>query len=261
MPELREDLSVQGLHGPLLIGPRPCTGYRLYLEFRWKGARYRIGSPLPDAVVSEIKRQRGILEEYIRDHPDYAASLVPVETAADAPEIVRWMAEQAAAVGVGPMASVAGAIAEKAARAALRRGASYAIVENGGDIFLDCRDPVRVGLYAGKNSVSGRLALRIEPQHMPVAVCSSSSRMGHSLSLGDCDLATVVAADAALADAAATKACNLVMEESDISDTLDAIVSVSGVRGLLIVKNDKIGMAGDLPELVPTRAADTEGDI
>ena len=40
------------------------------------------------------------------------------------------MAEQAALAGVGPMASVAGAIAEKAVRAAMQREAAYGVVEN-----------------------------------------------------------------------------------------------------------------------------------
>jgi ApbE superfamily uncharacterized protein (UPF0280 family) len=247
MPELREDLPFQGLHRPLL------AGQRRYREFRWKGACYRISSPLMSIIISEIKRQRRILEGYIRVHPHYAASLEPVPTPEDAPEIVGWMAEQAAAVGVGPMASVAGAIAETAVRAALRREAAYAVVENGGDIFLHVREPIHIGLFTGRTPLSDRLALRIKPEDTPIAVCSSSSRMGHSLSLGDCDLATVVAEDAALADAAATRAGNLVKEEADIPEALDSIMSVPGIRGLLIVKNDKIGMAGDLPELVKMR--------
>jgi ApbE superfamily uncharacterized protein (UPF0280 family) len=229
---------------------RSAAADRGYREFRWRGARYRISSPLLDCIIGEIKHQRRILEKYIAVHPEYAESLAPVETASDAPPIARWMAEQAAIVGVGPMAAVAGAIAEKAGRAALARGAAYAVVENGGDIFLQCCDPIRIGLYSGDNVLGDRLAMRINPESSPIAVCSSSSRMGHSLSLGDCDLATVVASDAALADAAATKACNLVKAEGDIARALDAIAGIPGIQGLLIVKADKMGMAGELPELV-----------
>jgi ApbE superfamily uncharacterized protein (UPF0280 family) len=85
---------------------------------------------------------------------------------------------------------------------------------------------------------------------MPIAVCSSSSRMGHSLSFGDCDLATVLAEDGALADAAVTLACNSVRCRDDIAGTLERVLAIAGIRALLIVKDDKIGIAGDLPELV-----------
>ena len=219
-------------------------------KLTWKGARYRIRSSLEDCIVSEIRRQREVLERYIEGRPEFASSLEPLREDPNAPDIVRRMIAASTRVGVGPMAAVAGAIAEVAARSALDRGAEEAIVENGGDIFLASNRMIRVGLYAGCNSVSDRLALRIEPRAMPMAVCSSSSLMGHSLSLGQCDLATVVAEDAALADAAATRACNLVRREEDVASALERIIDVPGIRGVIIVKAERIGMAGDLPELV-----------
>jgi ApbE superfamily uncharacterized protein (UPF0280 family) len=94
---------------------------------------------------------------------------------------------------------------------------------------------------------------------MPLAVCSSSGRLGHSFSFGDCDLATVVARDAALADAAATLAGNLVRRESDIPAALERVAGLPGVAGLIIVKGEKVGMAGRLPRLV--RHADARYDL
>jgi len=242
MPELREDLSVRGLYFPLLM--------RRYRDYRWKGARYRICSPLEDCITAEIRRQRRLLEAYIVRHPAFGSSLEPLAADGDAPRIVRWMAARSRLAEVGPMAAVAGAIAELAARAALGRGAEEAIVENGGDVFLASPRLVTVGLFAGANALADKLAFLIEPSLMPLSVCSSSSFMGHSLSLGQCDLATVVARDAALADAAATRACNLVRTEGDVSPVLEKVVSIPGVSGVLLVKGDRIGMAGELPELV-----------
>jgi ApbE superfamily uncharacterized protein (UPF0280 family) len=223
---------------------------RRYRDYRWRGARYRICSTRVDPITVEIRRQRRMVEMYIARHPAFGSSLAPLAADADAPPIVRWMAEKAELAGVGPMAAVAGAIAELAARAALGQGAEEAIVENGGDIFLSSARPVTVGLFAGANALSGKLAFLVEPSLMPLSVCSSSSLMGHSLSLGRCDLATVAAKDAALADAAATRACNLVRTEGDVAEALERVVSIPGVSGVLIVKADKIGMAGDLPELI-----------
>ncbi len=152
--------------------------------------------------------------------------------------------------GVGPMASVAGIIAEFAAISAINKGSKNVIIENGGDIFINFDKEIIKGLYAGSNKIAERLAFRITQDFMPAAVCSSSSKMGHSISFGACDLATVLSGDAALADAAATMACNMVKTEDDIKDTLDRVIEIDGIIGILIVKNDRVGMAGNLPELI-----------
>jgi ApbE superfamily uncharacterized protein (UPF0280 family) len=123
-------------------------------------------------------------------------------------------------------------------------------VENGGDIFLASFEEAVVGLFAGAGSLRDALAFVVKPAEMPLSICSSSSTMGHSLSFGNCDLATVVAGSGALADAAATFACNSVKEAGDMEPALDAVMRIHGVRGALIVKGEKIGLAGDLPRLV-----------
>jgi ApbE superfamily uncharacterized protein (UPF0280 family) len=85
---------------------------------------------------------------------------------------------------------------------------------------------------------------------MPIAVCSSSGKMGHSFSMSDCDLATVISDDAALADAAATLACNRVTAVSRIDAVMAEVLQIAGVDGILIVKDDRVGLAGDLPQLI-----------
>ena len=70
------------------------------------------------------------------------------------------------------------------------------------------------------------------------------------MSLGDCDLATVVAKDTALADAAATQAANLVRTVDDIDPALENIAAIEGVDGVIIIKGDRVGLAGKLPPLV-----------
>jgi len=61
---------------------------------------------------------------------------------------------------------------------------------------------------------------------------------------------TVVAKDAALADAAATQAANLVNSEEDVNQALQRIAAIEGIDGVVIVKNDRVGLAGQLPPLV-----------
>jgi ApbE superfamily uncharacterized protein (UPF0280 family) len=150
------------------------------------------------------------------------------------------------------MAAVAGAMAQWAAEAALAAGAEEAIVDNGGDIYLKAVEPVIVSLGTGTNKLADRLAFRVEPQETPLSICSSSGKMGPSMSLGRCDLATIVAKDAALADAAATQAANLVREPADIDAALERIMAIQDISGVLLVKDDRIGLAGHLPALTKT---------
>jgi len=226
------------------------TVIRSYERFAHKGANFRIACDRLDAVTRQIVAQRSLLDRYIARHAEFGRSMAPVAALPDAPEVARHMARAAAAVGVGPMAAVAGAMAQLAVEAAIDAGADEAVVENGGDMFLACRAEAVVGLYPGPGPLAEALALAVQPDDTPLAICSSSGTMGHSLSLGRCDLATVVSRDAALADAAATLAANLVNTADDIDPALERIAAIPGVDGALLVKGDRIGLIGRLPRLV-----------
>ncbi|MBN2137632.1 MAG: UPF0280 family protein [Sedimentisphaerales bacterium] len=226
---------------------------RTYRTFTHKEAVFRISCREFGAVTAEILRQRRILEEYIERHQDFKRSFEPIELLSDAPESAKSMARAAKLVGVGPMAAVAGAMAQCAAEAGLTAGAPEAIVENGGDIYLKTVRPVTIALVTGTARLGGKLAFALKGEDTPIAICSSSGKMGHSASLGTCDLATVFASDAALADAAATQAANLVRKIGDIDPALQHISAIPGICGVLIVKDDRIGLAGELPPLVKLR--------
>ncbi len=230
------------------------TSKRIYRNFTHREAALQICCDRFDAVTAQIVRQRQILEDYIDRNPVFRSSLEPIELDDDAPEIARRMARAARLVGVGPMAAVAGAMAQLAAEAGLQAGAEEAVVENGGDLYLKATEPVVIGLHTGTAGLADRLAFSLKPEDTPVAICSSSGKMGHSMSLGACDLATVVAKDAALADAAATEAANLVRNVGEVDRTLLRIADIHGIDGVMIVQDDHVGIAGKLPPLVKTRA-------
>jgi len=223
---------------------------RTYRTFTYREAVFRICCDKYEAVIAEIVRQRRILEEYIALHPEFRDSLEPLDLLAGAPDVARSMALAAKLVGVGPMAAVAGAMAQYAGRAALDAGAREVIVDNGGDIYVCAVEPVIIGLKTGTADLADRLAFSLEADDTPVSICSSSGKMGHSMSLGQCDLATVVAKDSALADAAATRAANLVTTVDDIDPALENIAGIEGIDGVMIIKGDRIGLAGKLPPLV-----------
>ena len=143
------------------------------------------------------------IESYIRLHPEFTASLEPFPTDPFAPPIVRDMIAAGRAVDVGPMAAVAGAIAQAVATGLLSFS-PHVIVENGGDIYLQADRPLTVAIHAGPSPLSEHVGLRIPVRQMPLGVCSSSGVIGHSLSLGRADAVCVLSSSAALADAAAT---------------------------------------------------------
>ena len=223
---------------------------RTYRDFTHREAAFRICCKYFDTVTEEIVRQRRILDDYIKSHPAFLHSFEPLKLLDDAPEVAQRMARAARLVGVGPMAAVAGAMAQFAAEAAIKEGADEAIVENGGDIYLQAAEPVLIALNTGTAELSNRLAFSLKSGDTPISICSSSGQMGHSKSLGKCDLATVVAQDAALADAAATQAANLVKDVEDVNPALERIAAIEDIKGVLIVKNNRVGLAGKLPPLI-----------
>ncbi len=188
------------------------------------------------------------LERYLADRPQIQASLEPYLLEVDAPLILRKMARAGNQVGVGPMAAVAGAIAE-AVGLFLLDYADEVIVENGGDIFISVNEPVNIGIYAGNSPLSGKLALRIEPARTPLGVCASSATVGPSLSLGSADAAVAISSSTPLADAAATALGNMVKSPDDFQTALDYARKLDQVSGALLICGDKIAAWGEV-ELV-----------
>jgi ApbE superfamily uncharacterized protein (UPF0280 family) len=234
---------------------------RVYRSFSWKETNLRVACANCDLVTSAVVEHRRQLERYIGRHPEFQTSLAPVVLLADAPEAARRMAAASELTGLGPMAAVAGTLAQLGAEAAMAAGLPEAIVENGGDIFIHSQTDVTIGLYAGDNAIAGKLAFRIGTDRLPLALCSSSSNMGHSLSFGRCDLATVVAREAALADAAVTLVCNLIKSEKDLMPVLGDVGTIDGIGGIFAVHSGKVGMWGDLPALVRNIDGETRRKI
>ena len=219
-------------------------GRKFFRLFSWKGASYRIYSTHTDIIIDQIVEQRERLEKYIEEQPEFLTSLRPIRLKPTAPPIAVRMHEASLKTATGPMAAVAGAIAYEAAETAAGQGAREIIIDNGGDLYLDSNTEIMVGLFAGRNKIGNVLGVRVEPSRLPLSLCSSSGLMGHSFSMGQCDLATVVSKDGALADAAATLACNCVKKAGDIDAVLNRVMNISGVIGVLIVKGDRVGIAG-----------------
>jgi ApbE superfamily uncharacterized protein (UPF0280 family) len=220
---------------------------RRFRSFSWKDTNLKVASHFFDEVTAEIVRQRRLLEAFIKTHRDFVTALTPVSLPENAPEVARRMAAAAQQTGLGPMAAVAGTLSQLGVEKALQCGDRDVVVENGGDIFMCIDRPLLVGIYAGPGGLD--LAFEVNPADTPLAICSSSGRMGHSLSLGDCDLACAVAEDGALADAAATKLANQIRRAADLQSAVHAVMNTAGLSGVLAVQGGNVALAGCLPEL------------
>ena len=191
-------------------------------------------------LVSKYRRQ---LEKYIEKNADFQTSLEPVNVPESAPAIVREMAAAGTKAGVGPMAAVAGAIAEFVGRE-LMEFSPEIIVENGGDIFLRILKKRVVGIYAGESPLTGKIGLEINPLDTPLGVCTSSGTVGHSLSFGKADAVVIIAPSATLADAAATAIGNRVKQPGDMDKALEFAREIGGLKGAVIIIGDKVGAWG-----------------
>lgn len=191
------------------------------------------------------RRYRAELESYIKSHPVFLTALKPFEVEQDAPPIVKDMADATREVGVGPMAAVAGAIAEMVGRELLPFS-DEVIVENGGDIFLKTSKERFIGVYAGKSKFTKKIAFSILPEETPLGVCTSSGTVGHSLSFGYADAVVVFSPSTSLADAAATAIGNKVRIAEDIPEALEFAQSIKGLKGVAIIKGDNMGLWGQI---------------
>jgi ApbE superfamily uncharacterized protein (UPF0280 family) len=200
---------------------------------------------LSAAATESIIRHRHALESYIASYPGFATTLTPWRDSAPQPSILRRMMAAGEAAGVGPMAAVAGALAH-AVGTDLLTVVESVIVENGGDVFFAVPHAVTVGIFAGDSPLSMKVGVAIAPKRGPLAMCTSSGTIGHSLSLGKADAVCVIAKDGALADAAATAIGNGIHRPGDIRGAIAAGRSIPGVDGIVAIMGEEMGAWGDV---------------
>ncbi|MCD5390721.1 UPF0280 family protein [candidate division NPL-UPA2 bacterium] len=212
---------------------------------RETGLYIRAESDLIAQASQSILKHRRVLEDYIRENSHFLHSLKPLPVSEDAPPIVMEMAQAARRTGVGPMATVAGVIAELVGKDLLRYS-SEIIVENGGDIFLKTSRRRLIGIYAGSSPLTGKIALEIEPEDTPLGICCSSGRVGHSLSFGKADAVIALSGSTALADGAATAIGNVIKDGDDISRGLEMARGLDGLRGVAVIVGERMGAWGEV---------------
>uniref|UniRef100_UPI00405790D0 UPF0280 family protein n=1 Tax=Candidatus Electrothrix sp. TaxID=2170559 RepID=UPI00405790D0 len=105
--------------------------------------------PVEDHALLAVSQVRSVIEGYIKIYPDFLQSLVPLPQNNKAPDIIQEMLAAGDVAGVGPMAAVAGIVAEQVGKNLLSSlGLEEVIVENGGDLFVARTQESTIAIYA-----------------------------------------------------------------------------------------------------------------
>jgi len=192
--------------------------------------------------VHHYRRQ---LEDYIKTKPDFLSTLLPYPEDFFAPDIIREMISATKIFDVGPMAAVAGTIAQLVGRDLLQY-AEELIVENGGDIFLKTERPVTVSIFAGSSKFNDKLGVVIYPEQMPAGICTSSATVGHSLSLGSADSVCIISSKASIADAAATALGNRITNQFKLKKEIESMRESKDIKGGVVIIGKTMASWGEI---------------
>ncbi|WP_458403724.1 UPF0280 family protein [Methanobrevibacter sp.] len=204
-----------------------------------------------------ILKIRNDLKSYILKNPDFKISLEPLKINDENQEmIVKKMLESSQTADIGPMACVAGTISEMSLDYLIENDSRLSIVENGGDIALINDKKIICGIYSNNEILGNRIGFEIKARSKPLGICTSSGRIGHSISFGQADSVTVIAKSASLADGLATRIANSANGETSEDKVSNALETAENFReffrGVLIISDENVGTAGKLPKIVET---------
>ncbi len=208
-------------------------------------------------VKDAVFRAREVIEAKIAEDPFFGITYDPYPPSEGDDPLIQRMCQSSVLAGVGPMAGVAGAVAEFAVSEAVKAGCGHIIAENGGDIAMYTDRTVHIGLFAGEKGFED-IALEVPATSGIRGICSSSGKIGPSVSFGSSGICTVFSGDTVLADCCATALGNMVTEgtKEELAHACETVCSVEGVDGCICVCNGSMSVCGEVPELVRGRFDD-----
>ena len=157
---------------------------------------------MADSSLKSLIKHRNFLESYIKNHPTFRTSLLPLPEDDLAPPIIRDMLSKSKICGVGPMASVAGAVSEFVGYDLLdHRKPDYRKRRR---YLFKKKKKNNPSLFTPENLLSYKVNILVKPEDSPLGICTSSATVGPSLSFGKADAVCVISKSATLADAAAS---------------------------------------------------------
>lgn len=214
-------------------------------------------------LKSYIYSLRLDLEKYIAQNNDFLLSIEPIRKYEDnLPLIIRMMYESSVLADVGPMACVAGSISQLSLDYLIEHDSKYSIVENGGDIAMINDEKVLCGIFSNNPILGNDIAFEIKARKRPLGICTSSGKIGHSISFGEADSVTVLSKSSSIADGLATRIANDVAGENSEDKVYNALESAENFKeffdGVLIISDENVGTVGKLPKIVETSEFDVK---
>jgi len=207
-----------------------------------------------DYALNIITKERKILDSYAKKHPDFVSALTPLKPEPGAPRSASLMCSATKPFGIGPMAAVAGVLADIGLEAMEKKGAKFGLVENGGELCAFGNHEFVIGVYAGPtSSLSGKIGFLLTEEDLPLGL-GNSSWYGRG-KIGKADACIVFAENAGIGDAAAT-AIGLKVKENNEKTSIENALKYgehfSMIQGILIIRGDHIGTTGKIPKIVQT---------
>ena len=104
--------------------------------------------------------------------------------------------------------------------------------------------PHEVALYAGEDSpFTDTVTFQVDARR-GLGVCTSSAKVGPSLSLGRADAVVAIHPDAAFADAAATSLANRIQCAEDVDEIVSEQKKQDALHGIIACCGDRLGIWG-----------------
>ncbi|WP_409199507.1 UPF0280 family protein [Methanobrevibacter sp. DSM 116169] len=208
-----------------------------------------------------VQLLRNDINNYIKNNSQFLSSLKPININSNLP-IIDLMCEASKIADVGPIATVAGSIAEMSCEYLINLGSNYSIVDNGGDIALINDEKVVCGIYSGNEYLNTSIGFKLKSRKKPIGICTSSGKVGLSISFGSSESVTAISKKASYADGLATSIANAVNGTTSEDAINNAILKAEKYKdyfeGVLIIKEDKVATIGKLPEMISTNDFDID---
>ncbi|MCM8817990.1 MAG: UPF0280 family protein [Candidatus Omnitrophica bacterium] len=199
---------------------------------------------LKKEIKKEVLKQREILKNYIRENPEFLYSFSPIITNSKE-ELIKLMSESSFLTKTGPMASVAGAIAEIIGKRFLPI-VDEIIIENGGDIFAKLNRDFITGIFAGNSPFSMKIGIKLRKRKIPYGIATSSGTVGHSISFGNADAVIVISPSAAFSDGSATYFGNLIKDKINKELIISELKNFPFIEGIVIIHQKEIFAWGNV---------------
>jgi ApbE superfamily uncharacterized protein (UPF0280 family) len=181
------------------------------------------------------------LQSYSIRNPDFRTSKRPLHLPEDAPAALRRMADVAARAGVGPMFTFQGALAQFVGTA-LARTQDEVLVSSGGDHFVIAKRRARLHVHPGVGGSA--ISVVVKPELGPQGIYTTTGRQYLPTDTGDG--VVIVASSNILADAAAAGALAILSKPNSLRAALTYLRRLGGVHGAMVVRGDRVGLAGNL---------------